>query len=550
MPKLSIISIEEELTMVKLYTVNNVSIMTLCDKYSLGKIKVKDILIKHGIEIKKKGAQVITGNSSEIGNSKVKLYEANDGKKLIAVCKKTGISFDDANNISGSLTRYILDTYGNVLIPSNTYQRKMYEMNNGKKWFEEYFEIKEIDIYIDITKKCPYCEWDTVDVDNLSGQFEVHMMNKHNLTIKEHLNNYPNDLNYFRKYEDGLKLNKIGNHVTCKICNQNFKYLTGTHLKTHGITLLDYRLKFPNDIVLSEDYTNKLRGNYKNGLGDYESVFTSKAHSEIVEQLKLFGIKSRINDKKVLDNVEIDIIIPELKLGIEYNGLYYHREHMGKSRNYHLLKTKAMNSNGYRLIHIFEDEWIKNKLLILNKIKHLCGINDSEIIGGRKCNIRLIDNKIKNNFLNINHIQGSDTSKISIGAEYGGKLVAVMTFDNKRSMIDKSNDVDSYDLTRFATDINYKIPGIADRLLKYFIKVYNPSKIISFGDRRWVLNGSNNMYTKLGFRLVSILKPDYRYYNPKISRNSRLHKFGFGKSNLRIKFPDVYSDNKTEWQMM
>jgi hypothetical protein len=223
---------------------------------------------------------------------------------------------------------------------------------------------------------------------------------------------------------------------------------------------------------------------------------------------------------------------------------------MGKTRNYHINKTKCMNDKGYKLIHIFEDEWIKNKVLILNKLKHLCGINDSQIIGARKCNIILINNKVKNEFLNKNHIQGSDLSKICIGAEYKGNIVAVMTFDNNRSMINKHNDNTCYDLTRFSTDINYKIPGIADKLLKYFIKSYKPSKIISFGDRRWVLDGSNNMYTKLGFTLINILKPDYKYYNPKISRNTRLHKFGFGKSNLKIKFPEIYSDDKTEWEMM
>lgn len=146
MPKLKIISIEEELAIINLYCETNISIYTLCEKYGVGKIKIRDILLKHGIQLKKKGGQVVSGISSEIEKSKVILYEPKEGKKLIAICKKTGVVFDDANNISGCLTRYIIDTYGDVWVPTNTYQRKVYEKNNGKKWFEEYFDIFEVEI--------------------------------------------------------------------------------------------------------------------------------------------------------------------------------------------------------------------------------------------------------------------------------------------------------------------------------------------------------------------------------------------------------------------
>ena len=112
-----------------------------------------------------------------------------------------------------------------------------------------------------------------------------------------------------------------------------------------------------------------------------------------------------------------------------------------------------------------------------------------------------------------------------------------------------NNDKNSYELTRFATNVNYKVAGIAGKLLKYFITNYKPNKIISFGDARWVLDSDSNMYTKLGFKLVNILGPDYKYFNPKISRNKRLHKFGFGKSKLKKKYPHL-DFSKTEKELM
>tara|TARA_R110000868_G_scaffold147811_1_gene369428 strand:+ start:90 stop:422 length:333 start_codon:yes stop_codon:yes gene_type:complete len=89
---------------------------------------------------------------------------------------------------------------------------------------------------------------------------------------------------------------------------------------------------------------------------------------------------------------------------------------------------------------------------------------------------------------------------------------------------------------------------LAGKLIKRFINDYNPKNIISFGDRRWVMDGDNNMYTKLGFKLVKIYPPDYKYYNSKIARNKRLHKFGFGKSSLKKKYPELHF-SKTEREL-
>lgn len=57
------------------------------------------------------------------------------------------------------------------------------------------------------------------------------------------------------------------------------------------------------------------------------------------------------------------------------------------------------------------------------------------------------------------------------------------------------------------------------------------------------------MNTKLGFNLVNITKPNYWYYNSKINKTKRLHKFGFGKTSLKKKFPNL-DYNKTEKELM
>jgi hypothetical protein len=46
------------------------------------------------------------------------------------------------------------------------------------------------------------------------------------------------------------------------------------------------------------------------------------------------------NDRKILNGKEIDILIPELNLGFEYNGLRWHSEKFGKDKRYHISKLE------------------------------------------------------------------------------------------------------------------------------------------------------------------------------------------------------------------
>jgi len=341
------------------YLTTDVSVDKLAFKYKVGKIKIRGLLTDNNIERKKKGGQIKHNSTEFILNNKTIKYKPNE-KDLIIICKKTKEVFKDVNNLSGCLTQHIKDNYINPWIPSNTYQRKKYEIEHNKKWFEEYFDIierekKEI-------KKCFYCDWVTTDVNNMSGQYQVHLEVVHNISIEEHINNNSDDINYFKNYKKNVKriekLNIPNNSVICEICGKKFSYLTDTHLKKHKITLGEYKLKYPHSKVLSNDYINKLQNTYEKGLKHYESKYTTKPHKELIVFLNDLNVKTKSNDKKILKGVEIDVLLEDYKLGIEYNGLYYHNEANGKDRSYHLTKTNLMNSNGYKFIHIFEDEWL------------------------------------------------------------------------------------------------------------------------------------------------------------------------------------------------
>jgi hypothetical protein len=479
----------------------------------------------------------------------------NENVKIFAICKKTNKIFKDYENKSGAITNYIKENYPNFEIPS-AYKRREFFIKNGKYWYEEFFTIKKEEIKKIKTKKCSYCDWETIDIENKSGAYKTHLLKKHNITISEHLEKFNEDENYFNtknlNYTNRFKnKEEKKDFIKCEICNKKLSKITNTHLKKHNITLLEYKLKYgTKNLYSNKTYENILK-NYNENLKLSGNNFTSKAQQEISDFLKSNGIQNELNNKKLLNGIEIDILCEKHKIGIEYNGNYYHSEKIGKKdRRFHLNKSVLMKEKEYKLYHIFEDEWLDKSEIIKSKLLQIFNIKENKkIIHARKCNLLELTTREKSDFLEKNHLQGNDKSNIYIGAIINNEIVAVMTFDSKRSMSKKTSD-DEYELNRFCTDRDKIITGIASRMLKYFIKNYKPKKIITFADTRWTPDENNNIYNKLNFNYIGAIKPDYSYYNPSVSRNKRFHKFGFGKNSIKRKFPEIYDENKTEWEMM
>lgn len=252
----------------------------------------------------------------------------------------------------------------------------------------------------------------------------------------------------------------------------------------------------------------------------------SKPENEIYEFICNFLDKNDVlkRNKTVLGGKELDIYIPKLNIAIEYNGLVWHSEKFNKDKYYHLNKLLECNKKGIKLIQIFEDEWLEHKDIVLSKIKHLIGFDNSTKIYARKCTISEISYDVAKDFLNSNHIQGFSKSTVYFGAFNNDELIAVMSFLNEGK--------NKWNLTRFACSIHYRCIGVASKLFKHFVKFVSPDEIKSFADRRWTLNKDNNLYTILGFELDNVLSPDYRYVNGQ----KREHKFGYRKTRLNKKY--------------
>jgi very-short-patch-repair endonuclease len=258
-----------------------------------------------------------------------------------------------------------------------------------------------------------------------------------------------------------------------------------------------------------------------------------------------YEIRERV--RNIIPQYELDLYVPELKIAIEYDGLFWHSEEKGKDKNYHLNKTDVCKEAGIRLIHIFEDEWLNKQEIVKNKLLHILQSNTNPVIYARKCYvIELEDSSVKNDFLNQNHIQGKDKSILNLALIFNNEIVAIMTFCNLRKSLGRKTQEGCYELSRFATSRDYRVVGAFGKLWSYFLKNFEFDKIITYADIRW---SDGNVYEKCGFKLSHLSKPNY-WYIWKSNANKRFHRYNFRKQNLKKLFPEIYSDDKTEKEIM
>jgi hypothetical protein len=321
---------------------------------------------------------------------------------------------------------------------------------------------------------------------------------------------------------DKFYISYIGDNISLFKCDIN---------KSH-----EFKISYDN-------YKSRLKYNIPlctvcNPIGDLKSI----------KEKELFEFVNSIYNGDVIqsyrDGLEIDIYLPYLKLGFEFNGLYWHSE-LFKEKNYHIEKTKYFEERGIRIIHIWEDDWSFKRDILESQIKNWLGLTSNKIFA-RSCEIREItDSREATKFLEENHIQGCVRSNLKLGLYYNGYLVSLMTFDHLEGR-NKMN-MDEWNLNRFCNKRDYSVVGGASRLLKYFLKNNNTKRVISYSDNDWSLG---RLYEKLGFQNINEGRPDYKY----IFKSRRVHKSRFRKSitgltESRLDFIKIWDCGKNKFEL-
>ena len=262
--------------------------------------------------------------------------------------------------------------------------------------------------------------------------------------------------------------------------------------------------------------------------------------------------------------LEIDVYIPELKLGFEYCGLYWHSDEVESTEpidtQKHYRKMEIAQLNGIELVTIFSDEWLRKGNQIRSFLTAKMHKNQIRI-SGRKTKIVTLQPDEAKGFLDENHIQGSESfSNIYLGLKFNNETIAVMALGPNFRGSDR--DISLF-INRLAFKSGVYIIGGAEKLLKEAKKHatrLGKVKLVSWSDNRWTAGG---IYRRLGFKLTPPTRssgkrmglkdgsvwPDFFYvYGAKrMSRNEANKMIENGKidkSNLRM----IHDCGKKRWE--
>ena len=243
---------------------------------------------------------------------------------------------------------------------------------------------------------------------------------------------------------------------------------------------------------------------------------------DVVSAIRKLGYTGEIvrNTRSIINPMELDIWIPELKLGIECNGCYWHSDPW-KPKDYHKIKTDAVEQIGGKLIQLLDFEWNYKNAIVLHRLRSALCLADK--VYARKCDVRKISLNEANTLIAAVHIQGPALAKHNYGLFENNELVAVMNFSKPR--FTKKFE---YELIRYAS--TKTVVGGASKLLKAFINDIKPSNIVTYADRRW---SNGNLYKQLGFNLKHISSPGYWYFKGKEFK----HRAVFQKHKLEQLLP-------------
>jgi len=251
---------------------------------------------------------------------------------------------------------------------------------------------------------------------------------------------------------------------------------------------------------------------------------TSNKEQALFDFVKTTNPGAIQNYRDSYQSKEIDIFIPSLMIGVEFNGLYWHSEsvllHNNKSEKSDFEKQKYFRERNIRLIQIFEDEWDLKSDIVKSRLNNILG-KTSNVLYARKCTVKEISSSDAADFCNQNHIMGQGRSNARLGLFYQDQLVSVMTF----SKSNLSRKVVGWEINRFASLLNLNIPGGASKLFSAFQKMFDPDQVISYADNRW---STGNLYASLGFKKASDGSPNYWYI--KSNYPERIHRFSLRKN--------------------
>lgn len=285
------------------------------------------------------------------------------------------------------------------------------------------------------------------------------------------------------------------------------------------------------------------------------SHLVSRGEDQVLELLSLLVPEQTVARTVHLPGMgrrNVDLLVEESRLAIEYNGLRWHSERFRRPGE-HEAKVAAVRAAGYRLFVIWEDDWSdpSRRVVVVRSLAHRLGATSrlaaatpdlpliySERVGARELSLRSVPRDEARDFLRANHLQGAAVGTRSFGAyDRDGRLRALLAV--------KGRDPGQWEIVRYASA--GIVAGGFSRLVAFAEREIRGQggcvrTWVTFADAS-VSDGA--LYEASGFVADRRIGADYSY----IVGRTREHKFTYRLSRFRADPALQYRDGLTEAQL-
>jgi formylmethanofuran dehydrogenase subunit E len=209
---------------------------------------------------------------------------------------------------------------------------------------------------------------------------------------------------------------------------------------------------------------------------------TSEQENELKNFIKSLNIEIQENVK--VGGKEIDILIPSLQIGFEYNGSYWHND-INKPKTHHYDKATICQNENIRLIYIWDYEWLNNMEETKSYIKYQLGVYD----------IITHDGSI------IKDIVTPAERQVHLGLYIKNEKILSILFNKNLNNIE-------WEMIPQTFDYRYDIKSGIILIFNSFIEKYNPITIITYLDRS---KFSEDFYQNTPLKLKHIVDTNYNW---------------------------------------
>lgn len=236
--------------------------------------------------------------------------------------------------------------------------------------------------------------------------------------------------------------------------------------------------------------------------------YQSSIESVLRAYLDELGVVYTFNRKLRDTDVRPDVVIEDLRIVIEVDGVYYHSDaHPRMTRSYHVTRRQKIIDAGYRPLFFREDEVLFRTDAVRSVLLH--ALKRSTKVYGRKTDATRIPVTDAKLFFEKYHLMGSGHGRTYALTLPGTGIVAAMCI--------KGNS--SAEISRFCTRSGLSVVGGFSKLLAFAREVEGFTSVSTFVDLRY---GTGSYLPSIGFRLKSC-HPSFKWVKGMTVKNRMVY---------------------------